>query len=225
MILCIILNCRDCIFVSRNVWYDRWKIFDHSSSEFWPVAVAFHFVMPAGFLYLYVINGLYNVFVLVTQRGTNLPLRLTKGSFIFVLTGLFLISCRHSIGRLCLIWREFKKLQLISYFSLISLWLKKGTISFNDYMYLDDAFRSPVGPYIRSIWHRNVSVFPNSLVMYNFYGWSSDFLKFAPIMECFFIEFVSNINWDFITFEIIIQITSFVKFCCRRSPFSRFILQ
>ena len=225
MILCIILNCRDCIFVSRNVWYDRWKIFDHSLSEIWPVAVAFHFVMPAGFLYLYLINCLYNVFVSVSQRGTNLPLRLTKGSFILALTGLFLISCRHSIGRLCLICREFKKLQLISYFFFNLVVVKKVTVFFNNVMYLDDAFRIPVGPCIRSIWNRNVSVFPNNLVMYNFYRWNSDFLKFAPIMECFFIEFVSNIYWDSITFEIIIQVTRFVKFCCRRSPFSRFILQ
>ena len=119
IILCIILNCRDCIFVSRNDWYDRWKIFGHSSSEIWTVAVAFHLVMPVSFLYLYLINCLYSVFVSISQRGTILPPRLTKGSLIFVLTGLFLISCRHSIGRLCLIWREFKKLQLISYFSLI----------------------------------------------------------------------------------------------------------
>ena len=126
IILCIILNCRDCIFVSRNDWYDRRKIFGHSSSEIWTVAVAFHLVMPVGFLYLYLINCLYSVFVSISQRGTILPPRLTKGSLIFVLTGLFLISCRHSIGRLCLIWREFKKLQLISYFSLISLWLRKS---------------------------------------------------------------------------------------------------
>ena len=126
IILCIILNCRDCIFVSRNVWYGRWKIYDHSSSEIRPVAVAFYFVVPAGFLYWCLINCLYNVFVSISQRGINLSLRLTKGSFIFVLIGLFLISCRHSIGRLCLIWRELKKLQLISYFSLISLWLKKS---------------------------------------------------------------------------------------------------
>ena len=129
LILCIILNCRDCIFVSRIVWYDRWKIFDHSSSVIWLVAVAFNFVMPAGFLYLYLTNCLYNVFVSVSQRGTILPPRLTKGSLIFDLTCLFLISCRHSIGRLCLIWREFKKLHLISYFSLISLWLRKSPFS------------------------------------------------------------------------------------------------
>ena len=129
MILGIILNCRDCNFVSRTVSYDSWKIFAHSSYEIWLVAVAFHFVMPAGFLYLYLINCLYNVFVSVLQRGTILPPRLTKGSLIFVLTGLFLISCRHSIGRLCLIWREFKKFQLISYFSLISLWLRKSPFS------------------------------------------------------------------------------------------------
>ena len=129
IILSIILNCRDCIFVSRIVWYDRWKIFDHTSSVIWLVAVAIHFVMPAGFLYLHLINCLYNVFVSVSQRGTILPPRLTKGSLIFDLTGLFLISCPHSIGRLCLIWREFKKLQLISYFSLISLWLRKSPFS------------------------------------------------------------------------------------------------
>ena len=96
--------------------------------------------------------------------------------------------------------------------------VKKVTIFFNNVMYLDDAFRSLVGPYIRSIWNRNISVFPNSLVMYNF-------LKFAPIMECFFIEFVSDITWDSITFELIIQVISLVKFCCRISSFSRFILQ
>ena len=71
---------------------------------------------------------LYNVFVSVSQRGINLPLRLKKGPLIFVLTSLFLISCRHFIGRQCLICREFKKLQLISYFSLISLWLKKSPL-------------------------------------------------------------------------------------------------
>ena len=36
-------------FVSRNVWYDRGKIFDHSSSEIGSVAVASHIVMPVGF--------------------------------------------------------------------------------------------------------------------------------------------------------------------------------
>ena len=129
IILCIILNCRDCIFVSYIVWYDRWKIFDHSSSVIWLVAVAFHFVMPVGFWYSYLINCLYNEFVSVSQKGTILPPRLTNGSLIFDLTGFFLISCRHSIGRLCLIWREFKKLQLVSHFSLISLWLRKSPLS------------------------------------------------------------------------------------------------
>ena len=88
------------------------------------------------------------------------------------------------------------------FFNLVVV--KKVTISFNNVMYLDDAFRSRAGLYIRSIWNRNVAVFPNSLVMYNFYRWNSDFLKLAPIMEWFFMEFVSNITWDSITFEIII---------------------
>ena len=54
------------------------KIFDHSSSEIWLDVVAFHFVMSAGFLHIYLMNCLYNVFVSVSQRGTILPPRLKK---------------------------------------------------------------------------------------------------------------------------------------------------
>ena len=139
------------------------------------------------FLYLYLMNCLYNVFVSVSQIGTILPPRLTKGSLIFYLTGLFLISCCHSIGRLCLIWREFKKLHLISYFSLISLWLRKSPFS----LIMSCIWTMPFAAQLDHMYGLfeivYISVFPNSLVVYNFHRWGSDFLKFAPIMECFFI--------------------------------------
>ena len=121
MILCIFLNYRDCIF-SRNVWYDCWIIFDHSSSEMWPVAVAFHLVMPARFLYLYLTNCLYNVLVSGSQRGTILPPRLTVPDLMRI----------HEIV-----------VAIVFFFNLVVV--KKVTNSLNNVMYLDDAFRSPVG--------------------------------------------------------------------------------
>ena len=104
---------------------------------------------------------------------------------------------RYLKGELICHWGWQNRIQeiaidIVFFFNLVVV--KKLTIFFNYVMYLDDAFRNPVGPYIRSIWNRNVSVFPNNLAMFNFYRWNSDFLKFVPIMECFFIEFVSNIN-------------------------------
>ena len=181
--------------------------------------------MPAGILYLYLINCLYNVFVSVSQRGTILPPRLTKGSLIFVFDW-FISDQLSPFHRKTM--PDLKRIQEIAsdiafFFNLAVV--KKVTIFFNNVMYLDAAFLSPVGPYIRSIENRNKSVFPNSLVVYNLYRWDSDLLKFAPIMECFSIEYVSDITWDSVTSEIIIQINSFVKFCCRMSPFSCFILQ
>ena len=98
--------------------------------------------------------------------------------------------------------------------------VKKFTIFLNNVMYLDDALAAQLD-HIFGIFEivTYIYIFPNSLVMYNFYHCDFDFFKFAPIMESFFIEFVSDITWDSMTFEIIIQVISFVKFCCRISPF------
>ena len=46
-------------------------------------------------------------------------------------------------------------IDIVFFFNLAVV--EKVTIFFNNVMYLDDAFRSPVGPYIRSIWNRNIS--------------------------------------------------------------------
>ena len=140
MILCIIFSCRDCIFVSRNVWYERWKIFDHSSSEIWPVAVAFHFVMPAGFLYLYLINCLYNVFVSVSQRGsaTEADKRLIYFGLDRFISDQLSPFHRKTVPDLQRI--QEIAIDIVFFFNLVVV--KKVTIFFNNVMYLDDAFRS-----------------------------------------------------------------------------------
>ena len=163
MVLCIIFNCRDCIFVSRTVWYDRWKIFDHSSSEIWLVAVAFHFVVPAGFFYLYLLNCLYNVFASVSQRGTILPPTEADKRLIGFCLDWFISDQLSPFHRKTV--PNPKRVQeiafdIVFFFNLAVV--KEVTIFFNNVIYLKYAFRSPVGPYIRSIWNRNISVFPNS---------------------------------------------------------------
>ena len=122
IILCTIWNCKDCSVVSLKHRYCLRKISGHSYSDIRPGVTDCHFCMPAGFTYLFLMNWLYNIFVVAVTRGVGLPLKLTKGTLTSVVTALFLINWRQFKGKRCLICSAFRKLQLMPYISLISLW-------------------------------------------------------------------------------------------------------
>ena len=108
IILCIILNCKDCSVVSLR--YGLRKISGHSSSDIRPGVTDCHFCMPDGFTYLFLMNWLYNIFVAAFTSAVGIPLKLTSGTLTFVVTALFLINWRQLKGRLCLICRALRKL-------------------------------------------------------------------------------------------------------------------
>ena len=89
IILCIILNCNDCSFVSLKQRYGRLRISGHSSSGIRPGDIDCHFCKPAGFTYLFLMNWLYNIFVATVTRGVSLPQKLTKGTLTLVVTAFF----------------------------------------------------------------------------------------------------------------------------------------
>ena len=129
IILYTILNCKDCSVVSLEHRYCLRNISGHSSSDIRPSVTDCHFCMPVGFMYLFLMNWLYNIFVAAVTRGVGLSLKLTKGTLTLILTALFLTNWRQFKGRLCLICRALKKWQLMPYISLISLWSKHSPSS------------------------------------------------------------------------------------------------
>ena len=85
IILCTILNCKDCSVVSLEHRYGLQKISGHSFSDIRPGITDCHLCMPAGFTYLFFMNCLYNIFVAAVTRGVGLPLKLTNGALLDII--------------------------------------------------------------------------------------------------------------------------------------------
>ena len=106
--------------------------------------------------------------------------------------------------------KRIKKLQQISYLSFTLLWSRKSAFPLIMSCICTMPFATHVYDLFEVVMYRFSQIVCLCTWIISTVGiWI--FSKFAPMMECFSIQFVSNITWDSITFEIIIQVIRFVK--------------
>ena len=116
IILCIILNCNDCSFVSLKHWYGLLRISGHSSSGIRPGDIDCHFCKSAGFTYLFLINWLYDIFVAKVTRGVGLSQLLTKGTLTLVVTAFFCTNSEEDFAWFVKHWESYSSCHRFSLF-------------------------------------------------------------------------------------------------------------
>ena len=125
------------------------------------------------FLYLYLINCLYNVFVSVSQinKGELFCRRGWQKAHWFLSWPVYFWSAVAIPLEDCAWSEESSRNCNWSRFVFNLAVVKKVTIFFNNVMYLDDAFRSLVGPYIHGLFEIVIYLF-SQIVWLCIISWS-----------------------------------------------------